>query len=181
MDPLLGEIRVFPFTYAPQGWAPCNGQLLPISQNTPLFSLLGTQFGGDGQTNFALPNLNGRVIVGSGMRSMPYAVGNTGGFEMVTLQPTEMPVHMHPVVAHASVDTSSPNNNYLGNPTVPDPANQTNPNTGNANLYNATGSTVALMNSSVSPAGGNQPHENRQPYLVMMYCIALEGIYPSRS
>ena len=162
-EPYLAEIRIFSFNFPPKGWALCNGQLLPINQNQALFSLLGTVYGGDGRVNFALPNLQGRmpVHVGNGI-----LLGQVGGETAHTLSISEMPAH-----THAAVGSSTPAN--LGVPTGNLWA------TGNA-AYNPTPNT-AMNPACVLPVGGSQPHENMSPYLVVFFCIALQGIFPSQN
>jgi microcystin-dependent protein len=168
-EPFLSEIRIMSFGYAPRGWAMCNGQLLPINQNQALFSLLGTTYGGNGQTNFALPNLRGQVPVhtGSGL-----TLGEKGGTTSVTLSQQTMPQHDH-FLQSTNTDIAAnrvaiPTNNFLG------PVN---------NLYvNPSGAGVQLTPmdpSSVSNFGGSQAHNNMMPYLVLNFCIALQGIFPS--
>ena len=171
-EPYLGEIRMFGFNFAPEGWALCNGQLLPISQNTALFSLLGTYYGGNGTTTFALPNLQSSVAIhqGQGPGLSPYVIGQTGGVENVTLTPGQMPQHTHNVQCNSGGgNQASPAGGY--------PAVES---TGTSLDYsNTAGST---MNSAMnSVAGSSQPHQNIQPYLVVNFCIALQGIYPSRN
>jgi microcystin-dependent protein len=162
-EPYLAEIRIFSFNFPPKGWALCNGQLLPINQNQALFSLLGTVYGGDGRINFALPNLQGRmpVHVGNGI-----LLGQVGGETAHTLSISEMPAH-----THAAVGSSTPAN--LGVPTGNLWA------TGNA-AYNPTPNTT-MNPACVLPVGGSQPHENMSPYLVVFFCIALQGIFPSQN
>lgn len=166
----VGEIRIFAGNFAPYGWAFCNGQILPISQNTALFSLLGTTYGGNGTTTFALPNLQGRAPMhwGTGPGLTPRSLGESSGTAAVTLLSTQMPVHTHTL--NAAID----------------PAESDNP----ANLALARGSNVTpyvptpnatLSPSTLSTQGGNQPHNNMQPYLTMNFIIALQGIYPPRS
>lgn len=161
--PYLAEIRIFSFGFAPKGWAQCNGQLLPINQNQALFSLLGTTYGGNGQTNFALPNLQGRVPLhfGNGL-----VQGQTGGESAHTLIISEIPAH-----THIAVGSSTPAN--LGDPTNNLWA------TGNA-AYNPTANT-SMNPAGILNAGGSQPHENMSPYLTVNICIALQGIFPSRN
>ena len=161
--PFIGEIKLISFNFPPKGWALCNGQLLPINQNQALFSLLGTVYGGDGRINFALPNLQGRmpVHVGNGI-----ALGQVGGQTAHTLSISEMPAH-----THAAVGSSTPAN--LGVPTGNLWA------TGNA-AYNPTPNT-SMNPACVLPVGGSQPHENMSPYLVVFFCIALQGIFPSQN
>jgi|SRR4051812_34090749 len=164
-EPFLSEIRIMSFNYAPKGWALCNGQLLPINQNQALFSLLGTRFGGNGQTNFALPDLRGQVPIHAGAG---HTLGEKGGTESVTLKIQEMPAHMHFFQA-TNVDAnrvSPPANNFLG------PAN---------NLYGPAASLTTLHPSTITAVGGSQAHTNQQPYLVLNFSIALQGIFPSQN
>jgi microcystin-dependent protein len=167
----LGEIRMFGFNFAPQGWAFCNGQLLPISQNTALFSLLGTFYGGNGTTNFALPNLQSSVAIhqGQGPGLSPYEIGQIGGFEDVTLTQGQMPTHTHTVNANASPATASrPAGSALARTTD--------------QIYATAPDGSTTMNAgTIANAGGSQPHSNIQPFLVISFCIALQGIYPSRN
>ena len=173
MDPILGMISMFGFNFAPKYWATCDGQVLSIAQNTALFSLLGTTFGGNGQTTFQLPDLRGRVPIhqGQGPGLSNYSMGQAGGVEMVTLNIAEMPAHSHNLHANgAAGDTGSPINAIFANSGATD------------REYLASGqANVNMSASAISSAGGSQPHENRQPYLVVNYCIAIYGIYPSRS
>jgi microcystin-dependent protein len=172
-DPFVAEIRIFPFNFAPKGWAWCNGQLLPISQNTALFSLLGTTYGGDGKSTFALPNLQGSVPLhiggnqpGPGLGT--YDLGETGGSETVTLLATETPSHTHSVRAQ-TVDQ--------GDNRIPSPSR----NLANTQIYSTAAATATLDPTAVSIAGGSQPHNNMQPYLTLYFNIALQGVYPARS
>jgi microcystin-dependent protein len=169
-EPFLSEIRIFSFGFAPKGWATCNGQLLPINQNQALFSLLGTTFGGNGQTNFSLPNLQGRVAFHFGAS---FSLGQVGGEETHTLTQQEMPTHLHALAAGSNASSAA--------------AGQANP-VGNylANSGKTAFSTVQQPNSLMAPGtvsnvGGSQPHENRSPYLTLNFCIALQGIFPSRN
>jgi microcystin-dependent protein len=160
----MGELRLFSCNFAPKGWAMCNGQLLPINQNQALFSLLGTTYGGDGRVNFALPNLRDRVAMHMGNN---HTLGERGGEAAHTLTISEMPAHLHQAVAATSdADNASPANNMLA---------------GFNNGYRAAANLVALDPSTISNYGGSQPHENQQPYLALTYCIALQGIFPSRN
>lgn len=172
MDPLIGELRLFGFGFAPRGWAFCEGQLLPISSNTALFSLLGTTYGGDGKTNFALPDLRGRVAVsmGSGPGLSPTQLGDKGGVEQVTLSPNQGPSHSHGVQAAETASTTRPND------AVPASVAAT-----SASGFAAAPDGTAMNAAMIAPSGGGEPHENRQPYLVLNWCIALDGIFPSRS
>lgn len=162
---------LFAGNFAPVGWALCNGQLLPISQNAALFSLLGTTYGGDGQSTFGLPDLRGRapIHVGQGPNLQNYIWGQKGGVEEVTLLSSEMPAHIHSFGQACSTDAGgqeSPVNTYLG-PQSP-------------GVYSSS-SNAQMGGGTSSVAGGSQPHENRAPYLAMNYCIALTGIFPTRS
>jgi microcystin-dependent protein len=167
--PYLGAIKPFSFNFPPKGWAFCNGQLLPINQNQALFSLLGIQFGGDGQTTFALPNLQGRfaLCMGNG-----YTIGAVGGENTHTLLTTELPSHVHTPVC--SSDTAS-----TGNPTGAYPAAQA-ASTG-VTPYAAAASPSTPLYGGSSATGSGQGHENRPPFLVLNFCIALSGIFPSRN
>jgi microcystin-dependent protein len=180
MDNFLGEIRAFGFGNIPRGWASCRGQLLPISQNAALFSLLGVFYGGDGITTFALPNLNGRAIVGQGasQSGTSYPIGSTAGSESVTLNTSNMPPHNHVVHANASYDLGSPSTNFFSNANVTTIPNK---NKATVNLFAPQGGTLVPLAPSITLSGGNLPHENRMPFLVMNYCIATSGIFPSRS
>ena len=162
-EPFLSEIRIMSFVFAPKGWALCNGQLLPINQNQALFSLLGTTFGGDGRVNFALPNLQGNVPihVGSG-----HTLGEKGGSQAVTLSISTLPTHTHVMQGTtATGDVAIPLNNLLA--TTP------------AKIYDGPANLVALNAATVPNVGGSQAHLNMQPFLVLNFCIALQGIFPS--
>jgi microcystin-dependent protein len=170
-EPFLGQIIIVGFNFAPRGWALCNGQILSIAQNTALFSLLGTTYGGNGQTTFALPNLQGRVALhaGQGAGLSERDLGEVGGEESVTLNQSQMPVHTHTLGASgAAATTDSPANAVLARSV-------------RATVYGPTPVTSTLAPQSIAPAGGSQPHDNMPPYLVLNYCIALEGIFPSRN
>lgn len=163
-EPYLSEIRLMSFTFAPSGWAECNGQLLYINQNQALFSLLGTTYGGDGRVTFALPDLRGRVPIHEGLG---WSMGQVAGSPSVTLTQAQMPVHTHP--AQGSTNASG---------TGPDPAGALLAPVNGA--YNSAGGPqTPLEATSVTNVGGGQPHENMQPYLTLAYCIALKGFYPS--
>ena len=168
-EPFLGQIIIVPYNFSPRGWAFCSGQILPIAQNTALFSLLGTTYGGNGQTTFALPDLRGRCALSSGQGPglSSYALGQVAGTESATLNINQMPSHNHTVVANGeSFNTGKPKDAF--------------PATGGS--YNNTGNDGTLMAATmVNPTGGNQPFGIMQPYLVLNYCIALEGIFPSRN
>lgn len=162
--PFLGEIKIVGFNFPPQGWAECNGQLLPINQNQGLFSLFGTMYGGNGQTNFALPDFRGRtgIHVGGG-----FIQGQAGGQEFHTVTQSEMPAHNHFVQATAANgNNDDPTGNLLA--------------TSNAAKYATTANTT-LHPSTITNVGGSQPHENRQPYLVLNFIVALIGVFPSRN
>jgi microcystin-dependent protein len=172
-EPFIAEIRIFSFAFAPRGWTFANGQLLPINQNQAIFSLFGTTFGGNGVTNFALPNLQGNIAVGNGNS---FVLGETGGEASHTLTVAEMPAHTHSVNAvldGTAAGATSPGGNFLasafssqaGNPAV--------------NVYSTAG--PAITAGPTGSTGGGQPHENRMPYLTLNYCIALQGIFPSRN
>jgi microcystin-dependent protein len=170
-DPFVAEIRIFPFNFAPKGWAFCDGQLLPISQNTALFSLLGTTYGGNGKSNFALPNMQGNAPMhpGQGPGLSAHDLGETGGSETVTLLESELPAHSHAVSASSADGTDqSPAGEKLA--------------TGiGIGQYAAPGSLVQLSPNALSPSGNSQPHNNMQPYLTLNFCIALQGVFPPRS
>ena len=170
MDPFVAEIRIFPFNFPPRNWAWCDGQLLPLSQNTALFSLLGTTYGGNGSTNFALPNLQGRAPMhpGQGPGLSLHDLGETGGSEAVTLLESEIPAHNHSsTVSQADALVRTPQNHL--------------PATGiGLRMYAAPGTMTSLHPSVLAPAGSDQPHNNLQPYLTFYFCIALQGVYPPR-
>ena len=163
-DPYIGEIKVVSFNFPPRGWALCNGQLLPINQNQALFSILGTMYGGDGRTNFALPNLQGRMPLHQGAG---YNVGQAGGEAAHTLTTSEMPTHLHPAAAQSAA--TNPGVSPAGAiwAQAPAPAYAPAPN-------------IEMNPAAVQNGGGSQPHENQAPYLVLNFVIALVGIFPSR-
>jgi len=171
-DPFVAEIRIFPFNFAPTGWAMCNGQLLPISQNTALFSLVGTFYGGDGKSTFGLPNLQGMVALGQGQGPAlsQYFVGESGGVENVNLLQAQLPAH-----THAAKCTSVP-----GNTQQPSGHVWAKDLTGKVD-YNSAPDGSAMNATALGGAGGDVPHSNLQPYLVLNYCIAMQGIFPSRA
>jgi len=173
-DPWLGEIALVAFNFAPQGWALCNGQLLSIAQNTALFSLIGTIYGGDGTTTFALPNLQSRVPLhfGQGSGLSPYTIGATDGVESVTLQTTQIPAHTHSFTPQATTAT--------GGASSPAGALWAESGTGDT-IYQAGNSNAQMAPQTLGNTGGGQSHENRQPFLALNYVIALQGIFPSRS
>ena len=162
-EPFLGEMRVFGFGFAPRGWAPCNGQLLPINQNQALFSILGTTFGGNGVTTFALPNFQGRVPMHF---SATHALGESAGEATHTLTPGELPPHEHPVFGQ-----TGPRNG-----TAPAGAALA-----SGDVFGVGPAAAAMSAQAVAPAGGSQPHENMMPYLTVNICICLVGIFPSRN
>jgi microcystin-dependent protein len=171
MDPFVAEVRIFPFNFAPKGWAFCSGQLLPISQNTALFSLLGTMYGGDGKSTFALPDIQGRAVMhpGQGSGLSLHDQGEIGGSETVTLLEKEIPAHNH---------------RMMGATQDPALAKAVNPNASWAlsqggGIYQGSSNTQ-LAQQAVTPTGGSSPHNNLQPYLTMNFCIAMQGIFPSR-
>jgi microcystin-dependent protein len=178
MEPFVGQITLFPFNFAPVGWALCEGQLLPISQNTALFSLLGTYYGGNGVQNFALPDLRGRVPIGQGQAPglSGYDIGSPQGVETVTLLASQSPPHSHPFPAVAAQATTNAPSGAL-----PAEAHGSGRGAFPVNIYAALQTAVPLAPGQVAPAGGGQPHNNVQPYLTLNWCIALQGIYPSRS
>lgn len=172
-EPFLAQVMMAGFNFAPRGWAMCYGQLLPISQNTALFSLLGTNYGGDGKATFALPNLQGSAVMhaGSGQGLTPRELGETGGEEELTLLTIEMPAHTHLVrTFNNGGDMLTPENNYLA------AAND------GSSIYSNTlaGQQQMMSLTEIGPAGSSQAHNNMQPYLAITYCIALEGIFPPR-
>ena len=165
-EPFLSEIRIFSFNFPPKGWALCNGQIMPINQNQALFALLGTTYGGDGRVTFALPNLQGRVPIhmGSGR-----TLGERAGEEVHTLTMGELPLHTHTLRAAgtAAATTGTPDSGaYLAR---------------QAGTYHAASSLVAMAPSAITTVGGTQPHLNMQPFLVLSFCIALQGIFPSQN
>ena len=171
-DPFVAEIRIFPFNFAPKGWAWCDGQLMPLSQNTALFSLLGTTYGGNGKSNFALPDLQGRAPMhpGQGPGLSLHDLGETGGSETVTLLESEIPAHTHQVRAsNQGGDVQEPTVNTA----VASPSGAL-PFAGSANPL------VMMAPQSLAPAGGDQPHNNMMPYLTCYFCIALQGVFPPR-
>lgn len=174
-EPYLGMIIIVPYNFAPRGWAFCNGQILPIAQNTALFSLLGTTFGGNGQTTFALPDLRGRVSNSSGQGPglSSYDLGQVGGTESETITINQMPAHNHQVAClNAPGDASKVAGRFLGNLTVPSD--------GAAVIYGSTADGL-MAPTMITNTGGSQPISLLQPYLTLNYCIALEGIFPSRN
>ena len=172
-QPYVGEIRMFGGNFAPAGWLFCNGQLLPISENETLFQLIGTTYGGDGQSTFALPNLQSRapVHMGNGSDGQICQLAQQAGTESVTLTVQQIPVHTHPMIASNAASTLAPTNALL---TVPTSSQQ------GANIYhNAPGAMVPLHPGSITPVGGSQPHENCQPFVCISFIISLFGIFPT--
>jgi microcystin-dependent protein len=173
-DPFIAEIRIFPFNFAPRGWAACNGQLMPLAQNTALFSLVGTTYGGNGISNFALPNLAGRLPLapGQGPGLSMRDLGAAGGSATVALQASQMPAHSHQLAASASATSATPAGNVMApaltatNATVP--------------VYKNGSNRVAMAPTAVAPVGAGLPHNNLPPYLALNFCIALQGVYPPR-
>lgn len=167
-DPFLSEIRMMSFGYAPQGWALCNGQLLPINQNQALFSLLGTTYGGDGRVNFALPDLRGRVPTHTG--GMGHFLGESGGEAAHTLSISEIPQHTHVLNGSTTQATTiSPDTNTVLSVSTPQ------------NIYGAAANLVAMASNALANVGGSQAHLNMQPFLTINFSIALQGIFPSRN
>jgi microcystin-dependent protein len=169
-EAFLGQITIFSFQFAPKGWALCNGKLCPINQNQALFSLLGTTYGGDGRTTFALPNLQGDVAMhfGQGPGLTGRVLGQVGGEQNHTLQVSEMPSHSHPVHFATAADSLTPGGKYW----AADP---------NGNVTFSANGNEAMSPNAIGNNSGGQPHPNMQPYLVLNFCIALQGIFPSRN
>jgi len=166
-DPFIGEIRMFGGNFAPAGWMFCDGQLLPISENDALFTLIGTTYGGDGQETFALPNLQSRVPMhaGTGPDGITYDLGEQAGVEQVTLTVQQIPTHTHPILAsNTTAGTQTPGGNVAAQ--------------GVGQIYSSADSPILLSPQSVAAAGGSQPHENLQPYLCINFIISLFGIFP---
>lgn len=166
-DQFVAEIRIFAGNFAPTGWATCDGQLLPISQNTALFSLLGTNYGGNGKSNFGLPNLQGSapIMWGQGPGLSDYFIGESVGQQTVTLIQSEMPAHSHPLIA-------SPGNGNRNSPANTTPAA--------ASVYGDGGYNTLMSPASTTVVGSDQPHNNMQPYLGLFFIIAMQGIFPPR-
>jgi microcystin-dependent protein len=162
-DPFLSEIKIMSFNFPPKGWALCNGQLLPINQNQALFALLGTTYGGDGRVTFALPDLRGRVPMHEGNG---HSIGERGGQEVHTLTIQELPAHTHAVKAVSANADALPAGHFLG--------------AANA-LYGPAPGNTSLAPDTITSVGASQPHDNRQPYLTLSFCIALQGIFPSQT
>jgi microcystin-dependent protein len=171
-DPFVAEIRIFPFNFAPKGWAWCDGQLLPLSQNTALFSLLGTTYGGDGKSTFALPDLQGRAPMhpGQGSGLSLHDLGETGGSETVSLLESQIPAHAHTLMAYAA----DPADRFI-------PTGSSLCRSNNGQAWGPANSLVGLGPQALGPTGGDQPHNNMQPYLTFYFCIALQGVFPPRT
>lgn len=175
-EPYLGMIIIVPYNFSPRGWAFCNGQILPIAQNTALFSLLGTTFGGNGQTTFALPDLRGRVpnSSGQGPGLSSYDLGQVGGVESETITVNQMPAHNHMMgVVNSGSASGRPGGNFIGKMVVPSD--------GSATIFSPGPADNMLAATAITNMGGSQPISLLQPYLTLNYCIALEGIFPSRN
>ena len=181
MDPFVGQLALFGFPFAPKGWALCQGQLLPIQQNTALFSLLGTTYGGDGRTNFALPDLRGRTAVGAGQGPglSPYTLGSQQGVEQVQLAAAATPQHTHAFPAFAATATTNAPNGALPAQGVATGGRGGSPVNTYAPASGAAAKPLAAAQAAAA-AGGNGGHNNVQPSLALNWCIALQGIYPSR-
>jgi microcystin-dependent protein len=169
-DPFVAEIRIFPFNFAPTGWAFCDGQLMPLSQNTALFSLLGTTYGGNGKSTFALPDLQGRAPMqpGQGPGLSLRDLGEQGGVDTVTLLTTEIPLHTHNLLASSETGEDRP------------PAGKSFARSTGGNLYGNPASPTPMAFEMIPIAGGSLPHNNLQPYLTLHFCIALQGVFPPR-
>jgi microcystin-dependent protein len=172
-DQFVAEIRAFPFNFAPKGWAQCNGQLLPISQNTAVFSLLGTNFGGDGKSTFGLPNLQGAMPkdFGQGAVLTIYDLGESGGEQTVTLLTTQIPTHGHNLNVAGAGNSSTPSASTV----------LAGGSRGKPSAYASGPPTVAMSAAAVATAGSSVPHNNMSPYVTLNFCIALTGIFPPRS
>ena len=171
--PFIAEIKMFGGNFAPRNYAFCNGQILPIAQNTALFSLLGTTYGGNGQTNFALPNLQGRAVMNSGQAPglTNRVLGETGGGATVTLLQSQLPAHTHAVSVASSTDASADRSNATGN-VLAKPGDSS---------YATSGAAAVMNTASTSPAGAGGAHNNLQPYLAINFIIALQGVFPARN
>ena len=174
-DSFIAEIRMFGCNFAPRNWAFCNGQLLPIAQNTALFSLLGTTYGGNGTSNFALPNLQGNAANGQGQGPglSPYQLGQTGGSSTVTLNSNQIPVHTHTAIGDNGDGVNG--NGPIGHAWATPSADR------DINLYDTSGALVNMSPNALANTGGGGPHNNLMPYLVVNFCICLFGVFPSRN
>ncbi|MFN2480667.1 MAG: phage tail protein [Pyrinomonadaceae bacterium] len=175
-DPFVAEIRIFPFNFAPKGWAFCDGQIMPISQNTALFSLLGTTYGGDGKSTFALPDLQGSAPMhpGQGNGLSLHDLGEQGGSQTVTLLESEMPAHAHTIMAAGNPPPA--------NAGIPDPSVALARSSGTTVYQASPFSNLGTMNAQlIGISGGSLPHNNMMPYLTLNFCIALQGVFPPRS
>jgi microcystin-dependent protein len=168
-QPYVGEIRMFAGNFAPAGWMFCSGQLLSISEYEVLFQLIGTTYGGDGQTNFQLPDLRGRVPI---HQNPAFTLGQPGGAETVTLNVSQMPAHGHPVLATLTGQVLGPGNAFPAQPTSTQAS---------TNIYDATAPATPLQAASIGPSGGSQPHSNIQPFLCLDFIISLFGVFPSQN
>lgn len=169
-EPFIGEIRMFGGNFAPAGWAFCNGQLMPISENDALFTLIGTTYGGDGQETFGLPNLQGRVPMHAGTQGgITYTLGESAGVESVTLTTQQIPIHTHPFTASTAGATAT------------SPSGQVIAQSGQRAVYTEDSTTTNLAASSITPQGGSQPHENMQPYLAISFILSLFGVFPTQT
>ncbi len=169
MDPFVAEIRIFPFNFAPRGWAFCSGQLLPLSQNTALFSLLGTNYGGNGASNFGLPNLQGKapMFYGQGPGLSLYSQGEEGGTETVTLTQSQMPIHTHSLRgSNEPAEQGGPANAAMA--------------TASTTVYSSATANATMNPTALANAGGNLPHNNMMPYITFNFNIALQGVFPPR-
>ncbi len=169
-QPYVGELRIFAGNFAPAGWMFCSGQILPISENETLFNLIGTTYGGDGQSTFGLPDLRGRLPIHQGTGGgSTYTIAETGGAEEVTLSINQIPAHSHPMLgASGNGSQANPKNNVLASSTL-------------VKLYSGEAADTAMAATSITSTGGNQPHTNFQPYLCLNYIISLFGIFPSQN
>jgi microcystin-dependent protein len=176
-NPFLSEIRIMSFSFAPRGWTMCNGQLLPINQNQALFSLLGTTYGGNGQTNFQLPDLRGRIPISMGAG---HTLGERAGTESVTLNISQLPAHTHFVVASNADATQGPGGRDPTNAALAKAAAAPLPATA-VNIFGTGTPGLPMAANILGPTGGNQPHNNVEPFLALNFCIALQGIFPSQN
>ena len=174
-QPYIGEIRMFAGSFVPAGWAACDGQSIPIAENDALYTLIGTTYGGDGESTFALPDLRGRIPVhfGNGPGNVSYPISQMAGTESVTLTMQQIPVHNHAVLTSNAAATASPSNAFFASSTSNQPG---------TNVYNADEDAGTNLNpATLGPSGGSQPHDNMQPYLVYTFIISLFGIFPSQT